>query len=152
MRVVISFLWSSVWAYDSEPLSHSDVVLKDSIGEFGCPHADCGDHCVVPSAMTNFTKPHPDVDPEVFCVLDHGVAFVVEEFETLYFCGLHFHGGTQPMYKSPRTDDSIYYRLTLIMYPPAVMLNGQSSSAFAAMPVLEQTPMLRIPTEWKNPE
>jgi hypothetical protein len=85
--------------------------------------------------MTVWSKPHPDVEEEFFAVLDAGIVWKLSEFCTYYFSGLHFHGGSMPYYKSgKRQDESIYYRLTLIAYPPTPLIDGTASMAFAALP------------------
>lgn len=89
---------------------------------------------MIPTAMTNLTCPHPDVPEECFCLTEFGIVWVLEEFSTLYFSGLHMHGRGLPQYRSFQTDKSIYTRVTVILYPPQVMLNGESTIVFAALP------------------
>lgn len=84
--------------------------------------------------MTTLTRPHPDVPEECFCLMEFGIVWVLEEFCTLYFSGLHMHGGGLAQYGPLHTDDSIYTRVTVILYPPQVILNGESALAFAALP------------------
>lgn len=50
--------------------------------------------------MMVWSKPHPDVEDEFFCILDAGIAWELGEFATYYFCGLHYHGGCQLLYKT----------------------------------------------------
>lgn len=100
--------------------------------------------------MTVLSKPHPDVEDELFYLLDCGIAWQLEEFSTIYFSGLHFHGGSQPTYRSgsrlkPYT---IHYRLTLIAYPPAKLLDGNDDIAFAALP---KSKTLVIGLDMRNP-
>jgi hypothetical protein len=99
--------------------------------------------------MSNWSKPHPDVEEEIFTVLDLGISWALEEFATIYFSGLHFHGGSQPFYRTPRShSNSIYNRLTLIGYPPNESINGTSSMAFAALPdgkLLKSYREMRLP-------
>ncbi len=66
--------------------------------------------------------------------MEFGIVWVLEEFCTLYFSGLHMHGGGLAQYGPLHTDDSIYTRVTVILYPPQVILNGESALAFAALP------------------
>ncbi|KDR76755.1 hypothetical protein GALMADRAFT_210635 [Galerina marginata CBS 339.88] len=128
---------------------NSGVKLDGSLGVFGKPHLDAGDHAVPPTAMTNLSKPHPEVEKEYFCVLDFGFAWEMEEFATTFFSGLHFHGGSSPRYKKTLgDDDAIYYRMTLIAYPPTQILNAQDSVALAALP--DGTPF-RVGIEMRNP-
>jgi hypothetical protein len=73
----------------------------------------------------------------------------MEEFSTIYFSGLHFHGSSQPFYRTPQSlTDPIYYRLTLIGYPPNKSFNGMSSMVFAALPdgsLLKSYQEMRLP-------
>ncbi|KAK0432091.1 hypothetical protein EV421DRAFT_1911288 [Armillaria borealis] len=108
--------------------------LKKNIGKYSGNHGDGGDHLVIPMAMTNLTHPHPDVSEECFCLTEFGIVWVLEEFSTLYFSGLHMHGGGLPQYNAFQTDKSIYTRVTVILYPPQVTLNGEFTLAFAALP------------------
>ncbi|KAK0430213.1 hypothetical protein EV421DRAFT_1744344 [Armillaria borealis] len=85
-------------------------------------------------AMTNLIRPHPDVPEECFCLTEFSIVWVLEEFSTLYFSGLHMHGGGLPRYNAFQMDKSIYTRVTVILYPPQVTLNGESTLAFAALP------------------
>ncbi|KDR79831.1 hypothetical protein GALMADRAFT_136421 [Galerina marginata CBS 339.88] len=127
----------------------SGEKLKGSLGVFGTPHLDAGDNAVAPTGMTNLSKPHPDVEEEFFNVLDFGFAWEMEEFATTFFCGLHFHGGNSACYKKIMGDrDEIYYRLTLIAYPPTQILNAKDSVALAALP--DGTPF-RVGIEMRNP-
>jgi hypothetical protein len=85
--------------------------------------------------MSNWSKPHPDVEEEIFTILDLGISWALEEFATIYSSGLHFHSGSQPFYRMPQShNNSIYNHLTLIGYLPNESLNGTSSMAFVALP------------------
>ena len=109
--------------------------LKASLGKFAGSHVDTGDHSLPPTAMTVFSEVHPDVLIEFFFILDCGVAWVMESLCELFFKGLHFHSGTQAMYRQIRQlPDLPYIRASLIKYPPTVMLNGQDAIALAASP------------------
>ncbi|KDR71681.1 hypothetical protein GALMADRAFT_213585 [Galerina marginata CBS 339.88] len=113
----------------------STQKLDGSLGVFGTAHVDTGDNAVPPTAMTILSKPHPNVEEEFFNVLDFGIAWEMEEFSTIFFSGLHFHGGSSSRYKKPLSEgDPIYYRLTVIAYPPTQIINAQDSVALAALP------------------
>lgn len=129
---------------------YSDVRLTKSLGKYGGSHIDAADSESVPTAMTILSRPHPDIEEEYFYMLDCGIAWAMEEFSTVYFSGLHFHGGSQPVYRDgPRQDPQTnFYRLTLIAYPPSLILDGKDAVAFAALP---SNQMLRIGTEMRNP-
>lgn len=58
----------------------------------------------------------------------------MEEFSTLFFSGLHMHGGGLAQYDPIRTDNTLYTRITAILYPPQAVLSGHLALAFAAMP------------------
>jgi hypothetical protein len=85
--------------------------------------------------MTCLTPPHPDVPGDIFFIMDFGIALVVNEFDTVYFCGLRFHGGAQPRYKEgTRMDVRVHTRITLIAYPPATFFDIPASTAFGSLP------------------
>jgi hypothetical protein len=110
------------------------TTLDASLGRYGTIHPDCGDSACSVTGMTCLSKPHPDVDPDIFFIQDYGIAIEFQEFDVLYFCGLHLHGGSQPTYRKERTTDKPYTRLTLIAYPPSKFFDDASSSAFASLP------------------
>jgi hypothetical protein len=114
--------------------STSATTLDASLGKYGTIHPDCGDTACSVTGMTSLSKPHPDVDNDLFFIQDYGVAIVFSEFDVMYFCGLHLHGGCQPIYKPTRTSDEEYVRITLIAYPPSKFFDIPSSSAFASLP------------------
>ncbi|KAH6907178.1 hypothetical protein BKA70DRAFT_1223557 [Coprinopsis sp. MPI-PUGE-AT-0042] len=123
-------------------------TLDSSLGKYGTIHPDCGDTAASVTAMTCLSKPHPDVDPDIFFIQDFGIAIVFQEFDVLYFCGLRYHGGTQPRYRDERTSDEEYNRLTLIGYPSSKFYDQPSSSAFASLP--GQPRVLKIFGEMKD--
>lgn len=100
--------------------------------------------------MTILSKHHPDIEEEFFNVLDFGIAWSMEEFSTIYFSGLHFHGGSVARYSTALdlANDDIFNRLTLIAYPPTQILNAQDCVALAAMP--DGTPF-KVGIEMRNP-
>ena len=137
---------SQIWKYSIARIVN---VFKRSLGCAAGTHIDGSDSPACPTALSNWSKPHPDVDEELFSILDWGISWVMEEFSTLYFSGLHFHGGSQPFYRTPcRINKTGYNRLTLIGYPPNESLNGTSSMAFAALPdgkLLKSYREMRLP-------
>ncbi|KAK0474681.1 hypothetical protein EDD18DRAFT_1367568 [Armillaria luteobubalina] len=108
--------------------------LKKYLGKYSGNHSDGGDHTVIPMAMTNFMRPHPDVLEECFCLMEFGIVWVLEEFCTLFFSGLHMHGRGLAQYGPLHTVNSIYTCVTIILYPPQAILSGESALAFAALP------------------
>lgn len=105
---------------------------------YGSAHADCGDSASATTAMTCLTEPHPDAMEDIFFIQDFAVAIVIEEWDTVYFCGARFHGGSQPRYlPRARTDMWVYVRLTLISYAPTFAFDVPSSEAFISIPTKE---------------
>jgi hypothetical protein len=118
-----------------EPVQCTKSSRIASLGKFGGGHIDPRDCPVQPTAMSVMSRKSDDVEPENFYMLELGIGWRLEPLSTLYFSGLHFHGGSQPVYKSGRTDKNhIYYRLALIAYPPEDIISGQDSIGFASLP------------------
>jgi hypothetical protein len=85
--------------------------------------------------MSVLSPEYDGVEKEIFYILDIGVGWKMEPLSVLSFSGLHFHGGCRSTYRTDRADrDYIYYRLTLIAYPPELTLSGRASVAFASLP------------------
>lgn len=119
------------------------------LGTVGKGHLDGGDSTAVNSCLTNLSEEYPDLEEEHFCLLDLGIAWIMEPLSMISFSGLHFHGGMQPQYKRIQTDPNhIHYRLTLIGYTPDPMLCGSDSLAFASLP---NGVILPLCYELKNP-
>jgi hypothetical protein len=104
-----------------------------------------GDSEVGVSAMTNLGEMDDAVDPGIFHLLDIGVAWEMEEFCTIYFCGLHFHGGTPPVFTPEPTTNlaavpscgrtgSRNTRLIAVAYGSAAQLDGDAVIAVGATP------------------
>jgi hypothetical protein len=110
------------------------ATLDSSLGKYGTIHPDCGDTAGSVTGMTCLSKPHPDVEPDIFFIQDFGIAIVFQEFDVLHFCGLRYHGGLQPRYKTIRSCMDVYNRLTLIAYPSSKFFDVPSSSALASLP------------------
>ncbi|TFK58788.1 hypothetical protein BDN72DRAFT_906413 [Pluteus cervinus] len=125
--------------------------LKSSLGRFGGSHIDGADSTTAPTAMTILTEPHPDVDDEYFVVPELGLAWKMDEFTTILFSGLHFHGGSQPRYAVVRQAPGVhYYRLTLINYPPSTYLDHPGALAFAGLPG-EKGSVMTVGIEMRDP-
>jgi hypothetical protein len=119
------------------------------LGTVGKSHLDGRDSTAVNSCLTNLSEEYPDVEEEHFCILDLGIAWIMEPLSTISFSGLHFHAGMQPRYKRIRADPKhIHYRLTLIGYSPDPMLCGSETLAFASLP---NGLVLPLSYELKNP-
>ncbi|THU76781.1 hypothetical protein K435DRAFT_878731 [Dendrothele bispora CBS 962.96] len=102
------------------------------LGKFGENHADCTDSPVSPTAMLCMTKPHPDVELELFFLYELGFYWIQREFAVIFFSGLFYHSGREVIWKSPRQDPRVYNRITVIFYPSSPELNGIYAVAFAA--------------------
>ncbi|THU89612.1 hypothetical protein K435DRAFT_865130 [Dendrothele bispora CBS 962.96] len=120
------------------------------LGKFGSNHADHGDSPVAPTAITSLTRPHDDVKPELFYLYDFGICWKLEEFSTVFFSGLHYHSGCQAEFNDIRTNESIYYRLTFILYPSEIELNGEWSVPIAALPKAPRHNVLALGIEGRN--
>lgn len=115
--------------------SFVDVELSSSLGKYGGLHADCGDSASAVTGMTCLSEKREDVEEDVFFLEDFGIGIILDEFDTIYFCGLHFHGGTQPRYVAgPRLHSRCHVRITLICYAPAAFFDVPSSEAFVTLP------------------
>ena len=126
LRLIVGELITSGWIV---------TELASSLGKYGGLHADCGDSASAVTAMTCLSENREDVEEDIFFLEDFGVGVVIEEFDTVYFCGLHFHGGTQPRYvRGHRTRWDCHVRITLICYAPAAFFDTPSSEAFITLP------------------
>ncbi|KAF6751574.1 hypothetical protein DFP72DRAFT_850693 [Ephemerocybe angulata] len=140
-----TFQLNIVAAADADDASE----LANSLGTFGGAHVDSGDSAGCVTAMTCLMPPHPDVDEDVFFVQDFGIAIILEELSTVYFCGLHFHGGSQPRYVSGlHKDGTLYIHLTLIAYAPSTFFDTPLSEVFVA--VLSKEKVVKIFSEIKD--
>lgn len=98
--------------------------------------------------MTNLSKFSDDVKRGRFYIMDAGVSWEFEDFSTIYFCGLRFHGGNRPSYPKGVICPPDNYRLTLIAYTPAPMLNGDGIIALGSLP---SKAILPLGPEMRNP-
>jgi hypothetical protein len=129
-----SFQLNITTAVEQETIRDGDTGIK-SLGKFGGAHLDGNDTSGTPTAMTVLSQDYDGVEDDVFYILDFGIGWVLEPVSIIYFSGLHYHGGCQPVYKPDREDkDFVYYRLTLIAYPPDDILSGKDAVAFANLP------------------
>jgi hypothetical protein len=113
----------------------ADNMSIASLGKFGGSHVDGNDTPASPTAMTVLSQEYDGVEEDVFYILDFGIGWVLEPVTIIYFSGLHYHGGCQPVYKPDRVDKNfVYYRLTLIAYPPDDILSGNDAVTFANLP------------------
>ncbi|KAJ3713402.1 hypothetical protein C8R42DRAFT_727292 [Lentinula raphanica] len=105
------------------------------IGQFGGPHLDGGDHEGIPTAMKVLTRRNEHIESEYFTIFDLGFSWELEEFSTIYFSGLHYHSGAAAIPKATfDSEKMVYTRSTLIMYPSAHELEGDSQVALGFIP------------------
>jgi len=105
-----------------------------SLGKFGEGHVDVGDGCGLPTAMTIWTEETDEILEDYFYLLDMGIGWLNESLSTLFFNGLHFHGGSQPMYRRDRKDPTkIVTRVSEIHYNADLMMSGKDTLAFATL-------------------
>jgi len=96
---------------------------------------DGRDSGAVPTGMTILTRTYDGVEEEYFYVFDLGICIKMEEYSTVIFNGLHYHSGCQPTYRADRLDKSrVHVRLSLIGYPPDLILEGVNTVALGALP------------------
>ena len=92
--------------------------------------------------MLVLSQEYEGVEEDMFYILDLGIGWDLEPFSALYFSGLHFHGGSQPVYRRDRADPNfVYYQITLIAYPVDELLSGTDSVAFGTLPNGEVLPV-----------
>jgi hypothetical protein len=77
-----------------------------------------------------------------------GLRIELQPGSTIAFSGLHIHGGSAPIYKTPlKEGEVIYTRMTLVAYCPGHFFLGLSSWSFAADPLRY---LVRIASELQN--
>jgi hypothetical protein len=135
-------------AVEPEDLDEGASQIK-SLGFYGDKHIDAKDSAAAPTGMANLSDDSDDIEEQLFYLFELGIAWILVPFCLYYFSGLHWHSGSQPVYKRNRADkDSIYYRITLIAYPPDDMLSGRDAVAFAGLP---NNTTLKVGFDFRNP-
>jgi hypothetical protein len=85
--------------------------------------------------MTCLSRLPKGSHPGFFFLTDIGCYFELDFLVTAVFCGLHHHGGTPPLLPADFNEESPdAYRLTLIAYPPTMVVDGNSKIAFGGIP------------------
>ncbi|KAJ3752368.1 hypothetical protein EV360DRAFT_88819 [Lentinula raphanica] len=120
----------------------------ESIGQFGGPHLDGGDHEIFPTAMKNWSKCDENIAPEYFTIYELGWVWRLEEYCTIFFSGLHYHSGAASIATVPL--ERVYTRATLIMYPSGHELDGDSQVALGMLPKDTQKGLLTVNSEMRN--
>lgn len=108
--------------------------LEGSMGNYGRPHIDDKDS---PGHYTNMTV-HSDIpagyNPGRFHIFGLGICINLDNFTSINFSGLHYHGGSPPT--APPGEKPVHwaYRFVLILYPPLKMTDGSARLVLAALP------------------
>ncbi len=112
------------------------ATLKDAMGEFGEKHRDKKDNPAYYTHMTAMSNLPDDYDPGRFFILYPGVFVSLENYKSINFSGLRFHGGTPPR-APPGADPATLQwatRFCLIHYPPRGQTNGEQRYALGGLP------------------
>jgi hypothetical protein len=104
------------------------------MGKFGILHLDFKDAVAALTSMFPISKLDKDIHCGFFALADAGIIFELEYLSTLYFSGLHFHGGTAPTYPPGTIVSLDAHRCVLVNYPPSALLDGDSVIAFGGLP------------------
>lgn len=110
------------------------------MGKYGDIHIDGGDPPAAYTAVTNLSNLSEGVHPGYFCIADAGIIFKLDFLSTLFFNGLHFHGGTAPMYPVDTVDQpGSDVRINIVQYGALPIIEGPVLAAFGAWPKKEPT-------------
>ena len=114
--------------------------LHESLGFFGGKHKDQHDSIGGYTCMTAISDLPDDYHAGVFHCLELGIFIVPSDIMILSFSGLRWHCGTPPT--APPGEDPVpwAYRLTLICYPPAKIMDGTSSIPLFTFPNVGNSP------------
>ncbi|TFK59509.1 hypothetical protein BDN72DRAFT_905779 [Pluteus cervinus] len=129
--------------------ANSNENLTSSLGQFGGNHIDKQDSTTAPTAMTVLSQSSDDVEEEYFFIMDLGIAVKIKFGDTIFFSGLHFHVGGQPIFKTHISNPKPYYRMTFIKYPSFSTLDTPSAVAFAGLP--PSGDVLNLSAEMRDP-
>lgn len=102
------------------------------------------------SHMMNWSEPRADVYEEYFTIFDSGCCWRLDELCSIYFSGLHYHSGASAIPKDDFDGASTYTRMTLIMYPSARELEGDSQVAMGFIPMEPRHGLLTLNVEMRN--
>ena len=106
----------------------STVSLEGDLGRAGKAHYDCHDYpqgftCMF--CMSNFDS--SSVHPGLFFFLELRIYIKMENYQLVYFSGLHFHGGSPPTSMSPNSlsdEDLARARVVAVLYPNDTLHSG----------------------------
>ncbi|KAJ7223819.1 hypothetical protein C8J57DRAFT_1022661, partial [Mycena rebaudengoi] len=122
------------------PTESNSAENLPTMGKFGVIHIDGGDDPAGWSHMTVLSNLTPEVEPGYFFLADAGVVFELNFLASIFFNGLHFHGGTAPTFKSGVTVGGSIIRMTCIGYGPSAFVGFPAAlSGFAACAILMST-------------
>jgi hypothetical protein len=123
--------------YFSTPLPYmcslrsTATTFNSSLGQFAEPHIDKNDAGAALTAMTLLLSVPEGYNAGIFAYHDFKLFISSPDPSIVYFTGLHMHGGTAP--SPPPGQESLpwAYRLTIISYPNARMMEGKSRNPIA---------------------
>jgi hypothetical protein len=114
----------------------SENTLTKSLGPFGQSHRDRKDSPGYYSHMIAMSDLPNGYDPGRFFILYPGVFITLDNYSSINFSGLRFHGSTPP--RAPACADSSELqwatRFCLIHYPPRGQTSGGQRYALGALP------------------
>ncbi|KAJ3886376.1 hypothetical protein GG344DRAFT_81764 [Lentinula edodes] len=128
----------------------SNEGLIHDIGQSGGPHNNGSDHEGMVSHMMNWSEPRADIYEEYFTIFDSGCCWRLDELCSIYFSGLHYHSGASAIPKDNFDGGSTYTRMTLIMYPSARELEGDSQVVMGFIPMEPRHGLLTLNVEMRN--
>ena len=112
------------------------ATLKDSMGDFGAEHRDKKDNPAYVTHMIAVSDLPDDYDPGRFFILYPGIFVSLNNYKSINFSGLHFHGGT-PLRAPPDANPATLQWATqfcLIHYPPRGQTNSGQHYALGGLP------------------
>ncbi|KAL0577345.1 hypothetical protein V5O48_004644 [Marasmius crinis-equi] len=108
--------------------------LENEMGDFGGKHRDKKDSVKGKSVMISTPKVPKNYEAGRFHLLKDGMYIELDNFQVMCFSGLQWHGGTPPRAPEGETPHPSGVRLNVILYPPKMILNGQSRLNIAPAP------------------
>ena len=119
------------------------------LGLFGSSHMDSCDLGAVSKGMTILTQTYNGVEEEYCYIFNLGICIKMEEYLTVIFNSLHYHSGCQPTYSTDHLNKSrAHVWLSLIDYPPDLILEGVNT---VALEVLPNGTLLPVGFDLQNP-
>src|SRR6266498_4344472 len=110
------------------------ATLKDAMGEFGEKHCDKKDNPAYYTHMTAMSDLPDDYDPGRFFILYPGVFVSLENYKSINFSGLRFHGGTPPRAPPGADPATLQWRLDSALY---IILQGDKLMVNSVMHLVD---------------